>query len=257
MLVDKFDKFKSDENFNYIINELAESLIFDKMYMYLYLNFKQFNREEERGLKEKIKNIDFNFTSYKLDASYNECKFENSIKELKKISVVYTPFEKLKILINTYHLIEKEIKDCFEKSTSNSKIKFSPSGENLWPIWTYLLINADLKNLLTEMEILRHFKIKDSFLEGVPEFHMTNFFAAIEHLNVNEKEKKQTSVCPYIVTSNNHMNADKDFSFGNFAKSTSYVYKDRDGDDERNRTNTNITSTNQTGIMGTFRSMFS
>jgi hypothetical protein len=255
MLIDKFEKFKNDENFNYIINELAESLIFDKMYMYLYLNFKQFNKEEEKILKEKIKNIDFNFISYKLDASYNECKFENSIKELKKITLVYTPFEKLKILINTYHLIEKEIKECFDKS-SNTKIKFSPSGENLWPIWTYLLINADIKNLLTEMEILRNFKIKDSYLEGVPEFHMTNFFAAIEHININEKEKKQTSVSPYIITSNNHINADKDFSFGNLGKSTTYI-NNNNFEDDRNKTSSNITSVNQTGIMGTFRSMFS
>jgi hypothetical protein len=76
---------------------MTESLIFSKIHQFLYNNIQQFNVEEEADLKLKINNIksDFSFTYYKLEPMFNECKFKSAIFEIKKISNVFIPFEKI------------------------------------------------------------------------------------------------------------------------------------------------------------------
>lgn len=218
--------------------------------MYLYLNLKQFNKEDEQLLKARNKNIDFNFANYKLDPVYNECKFPKAIEELKKISLYQTPFEKLKVLCDVNSILYKEAKESLE-----NKINFLPTGDNLWVIWTYLVIHSEIKNVLTEVSILQNFKIKDSFLEGESGCHLTYFIAAVDNLNKSDSEKKCLTVKPYIVNNNNYYNADKDFSFGN---KTNVFAKDVSFEEDKSRTINNITNTTSTsGIMGTFKSMFS
>lgn len=96
-LAGKLQKYRNDDNFNLIINEMTESLIFSKVHQFLYNNIQQFNVEEEAELKTKINNIksDFSFTHYKLESIFNECKFKTAISEIKKISNLIIPFEKL------------------------------------------------------------------------------------------------------------------------------------------------------------------
>jgi hypothetical protein len=81
---------------------MTESLIFSKIHQFLYNNIQQFNVEEELELKHKINNLraDFNFTNYKLEPIFNECKFKPAIFEIKKIANVVVPFEKIVKLIN-------------------------------------------------------------------------------------------------------------------------------------------------------------
>jgi hypothetical protein len=90
-------KFKIDDNFNTIINELTESLIFSKMHQYIYFNLQQFTAENETEIKTKITSIknDFSFSQYKLEPIYNECKFKLAVNEIKKLTTVMVPFEKL------------------------------------------------------------------------------------------------------------------------------------------------------------------
>lgn len=225
------------------------------MYQYLYLNIKQFFRYDEEQFKLTKKNTEFNFISYKLDPIFNECKFELSCNEFKKISKCHTPFEKLKIIFQVNNLIEKEAKETFDKHNNSGKVFFTPSGDNLWVIWVYIVINTEIKNLLTEVNILRNFKIKESFLDGEAEFHMTNMIAAVDHLFNLEKEKKQPTLQPYYISSNNNyaMMDSRDFSFGG-GRAQSMLTKDNDNTRDRTMTNTNATNS---GIMGTFKSMFS
>jgi hypothetical protein len=102
----KLSKFKQDDSFNTIIKELTESLIFSKLYQFLYMNIKNFNADDEIELKNTINSLksEFNFTMppHKLDAIFNECKFKNAIAELKKINGLHAPFEKIVNDIITY-----------------------------------------------------------------------------------------------------------------------------------------------------------
>jgi hypothetical protein len=93
----KMGKYKMDETFNIIIHELSESLVYNKIYQFLFLNLKQFNVDEEAELKIRMENLkgDFSFTIYKLDSVFNECKFKSAINEIKKLSNLNSPFEKL------------------------------------------------------------------------------------------------------------------------------------------------------------------
>lgn len=93
----KLAKYRMDESFSTIVHELTESLVFNRIYKFLFSNIVQFNTDEEADLKIKMNNLksDFSFTIYKLDTIFNECKFKNAINEIKKISNFQTPFEKM------------------------------------------------------------------------------------------------------------------------------------------------------------------
>jgi len=92
-------KYKIDDNYNIIIYELTESLIFNKMHSYIFMNLKNFHLEEENDFKNRIIPFksDFSFTYYKLDQIFNECKFKSALEEIKKISKYQTPYEKMVI----------------------------------------------------------------------------------------------------------------------------------------------------------------
>ena len=230
------------------------------MFNFLYLNLKHFNKQDEENMKLKIKNTDFNFTSYGLDTILNECKFISAIQEFKKISDFKTPFEKLRIIDKVINICQKEARETFEKhNKTNKKIIFNIEGDNLNPIVTFIIMNCDVKNIITEINMLRDFKIKESFLDGSAEYCLTHFYAAIMQLTETDKQKKSQTFTPYII--NNNLNdvskSQLDFSFG---RALSFVggNKDNDNDETKiNRTNTIINaSVNVSGIQG-MRNMFS
>lgn len=91
-------KFKiSDDSYNLIVYEISESLIFNKLHSFIFLNLKNFSLEDESDLKNRLTNFrsDFSFTYYKLDQIFNECKFKTALDEIKKITKSQTPFEKM------------------------------------------------------------------------------------------------------------------------------------------------------------------
>lgn len=90
-------KFKVDDGFNLIIYELAESLIFNKIYPFIYFNIKNFNFEEETKLKNTFNEAkkDFTFTTYNVDSILYSCKFNLALQELRKLPFLSAPFEKL------------------------------------------------------------------------------------------------------------------------------------------------------------------
>ena len=90
-------KFKTDDTYAVILYEMTESLIFNKIYSFIYFNIKQFNYEEEQQLKLKLQNAksDFTFSKYQVDTIYNECQFISAIQEIKKLPLLSSPFEKI------------------------------------------------------------------------------------------------------------------------------------------------------------------
>ena len=93
----KLIKFKTDDSYNIIIFELAESLVFNKIYSYLFNSLKAFNAEEETALKSRFNSYknEFSFSSYQVDQVFNQCKFKSAINELNKLSACFTTFEKM------------------------------------------------------------------------------------------------------------------------------------------------------------------
>jgi hypothetical protein len=67
------------------------------MHQYLHYSIQQFNIEDEIEFKNRVTSIknDFSFSQYKLEPIFNECKFKGAILEIKKISTVTVPFEKM------------------------------------------------------------------------------------------------------------------------------------------------------------------
>jgi hypothetical protein len=90
-------KFKVDETYNMVIYELAESLLFNKIYSLIYFNIKTFNYEEENQLKARLTEAkaEFTFTTYNVDPIINQCKFTNAIQEMRRLPFLSAPFEKL------------------------------------------------------------------------------------------------------------------------------------------------------------------
>lgn len=90
-------KFKADETYNVVVYELAESLIFNKIYSLIYFSIKSFNFEEENILREKLNQTknEFTFTTYNVDPIINQCKFLNALQELRRLPFISAPFEKL------------------------------------------------------------------------------------------------------------------------------------------------------------------
>lgn len=187
------------------------------MYQYLFVNIKNFLLEDEQYFKQKLKTMDFNFINYKLDPIFNECNFSNSINELKKITQYNTPFEKLKIISKVYSILEKEAKDTFAKA--NCK-KILLTGDDFPPIWTYLIINSDIPNILTEVMILNDFRLQGNFIDGG--YELINFIAAVKNLQDNELNNCISSTyskniyTPLVVNTTStecYYKNDNDFSF--------------------------------------------
>ena len=219
-LTQKLEKFRNDELYLYIILELSESIIFDKMYPFLIKSLKSFFKEEEAIFKSKNKSMDFNFVNYKLNPALNDCKFPNAIKEFNNFSKYTTPFEKIKVISNVHTYLEKEAKECVEKR-SNKKDVFIATGDTLLPIWLYIVINCDVPNLLAEVTFLQQFKLKGSNLEGEADYHMTNMFAAVEQLN-KDNQCSKAILTPYTInTQEQNYNNDMDFSFNAGTSSSS------------------------------------
>ena len=93
----KLSKFKVDDSYSALIYELAESLIFNKLYSYLFNNLKAFNSDEETSLKQRFPTFkaEFSFSSYQIDHIFNQCKFKSAIQEFNKLPFFFTLFEKM------------------------------------------------------------------------------------------------------------------------------------------------------------------
>jgi hypothetical protein len=99
-MANRLIKFKVDDGYNLIIYELAESLIFNRIYPFIYFNIKNFNFDEENKLKNTLNESkkDFTFTTYNVDPILYSCKFNSALQEIRKLPLLSAPFEKLVLL---------------------------------------------------------------------------------------------------------------------------------------------------------------
>lgn len=89
---------KRDDAFiNMLTLELIDSLVFNKMYEFIFGSLIAFNRSKEEEMKEKLKDNPnkFDLSTLQIDKAYRECKFEKAKSELRKISCKQTVFEKI------------------------------------------------------------------------------------------------------------------------------------------------------------------
>lgn len=197
-------KFKVDDTYNLIIYELAESLIFNKLYSFIFMNLKQFNEDVESLLKTKLETMknDFNFSSYEIDSIFSQCNYEIPIYEFQKISTVTTPFEKLAVLSSVCSAVLKEVNDINEEKNKYNKVKTQITANELVPIWMFLIIYSDIDNIITEVEIIQDFMLKDTSLMNETGYHLTNLITAIEMFKDKDAEHKTyKSIQPYYVIS--------------------------------------------------------
>ena len=96
-MMSRLIKFKVDETYNLIIYELAESIVFSRIYPLIYFNVKTFNYEEENLLRTRLNQAknEFTFTTFNIDPLINQCKFSSALLEIRKLPFLSAPFEKL------------------------------------------------------------------------------------------------------------------------------------------------------------------
>jgi hypothetical protein len=98
--------------------------------------------------------------------------------------------------VNT--LIDKEARECFEKNSFKKK-SFQLTTDELLPMWIYVVINAEIPNILTEKCLLHDFTLKSSQSEN--DFILILFIQAIENFRKESAPSKFSNISPiYIQT---------------------------------------------------------
>jgi hypothetical protein len=102
--------------------------------------------------------------------------------------------------VQVSRLIEKEAKECIEKQSIKKK-SFNPGADEIIPMWSYVIINADIPNILTECCLLQDFRLK--ITQPETEYILTTFQSAVEQFkkDISHSNTKYTTITPiYIQT---------------------------------------------------------
>jgi len=102
-------------------------------------------------------------------------------------------------LVQVSSLIEKEARECVERNSYRKK-GFNLSADEMIPMWIYVIINADIPNILTESCILQDFRIKISQPEV--EYILITFQNAIENFKKDgalPSQSRSSSISPIFI----------------------------------------------------------
>ncbi|MCQ2821687.1 MAG: hypothetical protein MJ252_30890 [archaeon] len=91
-------KIKSNiSSLDILVAELVDSLVFDKMYDFIFNSLIDFHKEEENEIKNKMKEYPgkYDLANQQVDKAYRDCKFEKAVALLKEMSEKKNVFEKL------------------------------------------------------------------------------------------------------------------------------------------------------------------
>lgn len=183
-------KTENEAELSLIVIEMTESLIFDKLYMYLYMNITQFNKEEETNLKLKLKEPrEINYREMRIDKLFAECNFNAASRLIKAISTKSTLFEKTGILVKVVREIEKEILSVFKKNGRTEKPSLE---EDLIPLFEILIAKAEISNLLSEYCIMQYFNLKHPHLDYNEDLIRSSFLLAVQQTKIKYSEVVQT-----------------------------------------------------------------
>lgn len=88
---------KNNSPVDLIVDELVDSLVFNKLYDYIFGSLVKFYEEEEKLMINKIKEFPnrYEISSMQVDKAYKDCKFEKAIVLLKELTNKRCIFEKL------------------------------------------------------------------------------------------------------------------------------------------------------------------
>ena len=152
---------KDEYNTSYnIISELVDSLIFEKLYPYLFKNcLVSFYKEEEKKIKKVLKDslTKYELEGLKVDEVFYKCKFETAISFLDNITYKKTIFEKMEVLNDVNNLITDEAKNIYE---SQQKKNFILDGVQLLNFWIYVIAHCKTRNILAEAQFVSLFGSK-------------------------------------------------------------------------------------------------
>ena len=191
-------KVKDDQG-NIIVSELVDSLIFSKMYDFLFGSLVTFHKEEQEEFTAKMKELPnkFDLTSMGVDEAYKDCKFEKGGELLNKITKYHSIFEKIKLITDINTAIGEEAKEAFEKMYSGKK-QYNPQGDLLLMFWTFLVSHYDVNNIVAEAAYLQLFNVCNLNNFGEASYLSTTFITAVNAV-IDNKSKGDSK---YSLTQN-------------------------------------------------------
>ncbi len=187
-----------------IFVELTESLIFDKLYDYIFGYLIRNYKNEEAFIKNKLKENPnkFDLSTFEIDKAYRKCTFQAPIQFLSNLSDKKTVFEKKNEIYRIHQLIAEEARRTYENETKKT---FSPTGDLLISLWTYCVAHSTANDLIAEAKFIELFSLP------VNDYSETNFIATNFRVGVNKlmeefliKEKSVLSqkIEPSIIETN-------------------------------------------------------
>ena len=181
--------------------EFVESFIFKEIYDDIMQKFKEFYKEEEQQIKNKLKeNISkFSIDELKLPNSMTNCKFSGVNKNLANLSLYKTCFEKKKFLIEINDQILKEANSTYKKATGK---EIEIQADFMLSCWIYVLAHSGVDNLISEGLFLETLQI--TIEKGQNEVIVSSFILAVKYIKdellKNEKDINVFMVKPFVVT---------------------------------------------------------
>ncbi len=138
-------------------------------------------------------------------------------------------------------LIDKEARDCLDKNAYKKK-SFNLTTDELLPMWIYVIINADLPNILSEKCILQDFTLKISLNEN--DFILILFIQAIESFRKdNLTNNRYSNITPIIIQTSTIIPEPQSESYAN-TRSQSMV------------SNKSTATTNEGGLFNSIKGIF-
>ena len=183
-LINKFNEIlrnpKDDTNISYkVSSELTESLVFNELYDYIFNCLKEFNKNDEKKLKDYLKDAPpkYEWDGLKVEPIYRQCKFLGAIDCLDNISKYKTIFEKIEALSNVNLLITEEAKNIYESESKGNKGNFTAQGDILLTFWIYVIAHCKTENIIAESRFLNYFLYRGYNDQN---YVATTFFSAVE-----------------------------------------------------------------------------
>ena len=206
-LIQFFSKFftndfnNNDNNSKIAAVEFVDSFVFKELYDDIMNKFKEFYKEEENEIKKKLsENLNMNkfgIDELKLPNSIANCNFSLVNKNLSKLNLYKTCFEKKKFLIEINDLILNEAKETYKKATGK---ELEIQADFMLSCWIYVLAHSGVDNLISEALFFETLLIKE---KGKDEFIVNNFVLAVKYIKdellKNERDINVFMVKPFVV----------------------------------------------------------
>lgn len=181
--------------------EFVDSYIFKDLYDDIMKKFHEFYKEEEAQIKKKLKeNKDkFSIDELKLPNSISNCKFSAVNKNLSKLPLYKTCFEKINFLAEINEQIFNEAKDTYKKATGKN---LDVQADTMLSCWIYVLTNSGFDNLIPESLFFETLQLQRE--KGQNAIIVSSFVGAVKYIKdellKNEKDINVFMVKPFVVT---------------------------------------------------------